>query len=839
MNLMFKSMKNNFNFNKMKNYSFFRPQMVYVYCLAFFFSINIKSYAVNKPQSNNEREILFDDGWKFIREDLQGAEQPNFDDLKWRSLDLPHDWSIEDLPNQNDEKIIGPFSKDSKPAGNTGYFIGETGWYRKHFTLSHKDKGKVMNILFDGVYMDCDVWINGKHLGNHPYGYTPFYYDLTNMLDFSGKENIIAVRVKNSGLNSRWYSGSGIYRHVWLVKTNPEHFTQWGTFITTPNVSEEASSVDIQTEIECPNNKINSLELSFSILTQKGVLIFQGKTKEKTIVHNKITFNKLIEIKKPYLWSTENPNLYTAKIELLIEGKVVDSEELTFGIRSIKVDATTGLLINGKKTLLKGGCIHHDNGPLGSATFDRAEERKIEVLKSNGYNAIRTSHNPPSKQLLDACDRLGMIVIDEAFDTWNHPKNPDDYHRYFKEWWPKDLASMILRDRNHPSVFFWSIGNEIYERADPEGVEAGTKMVQLVKSIDPTRLVTEGVCSFWDHEGVEWEHSANAFAYLDLAGCNYQYTNYESDHKSYPHRVMIGTESLAYEAAENWDKVIKLPYVIGDFIWTAMDYMGETALSYNDLDSIKPLKSTWPTYYISNCGDLDIIGNKRPQSYFRDVVWGRSKIEMAIHAPVPEGHKDVFRYWGWPDEYQSWNWQGNEGKELQVSVYSRCQKVRLELNGKTIGEKTVTDSSKLTFNFKIPYSPGEIKAYAITNGEIIGTVSLKTAGKPYSIRMIADRSEISNSRNDLSYITVEIIDEKGIVVPDAVIPVTFSIEGQGEVAGIGNGNPKGMESFKQLKHNTFKGKCLAILRPTGKSGTIKFTAKSDGLIDSKMEIKVK
>ncbi len=836
---MFKSMKNNFNFNKMKNISFYKLRMFYVLSLAFTFNITIKSYAANIPQSNNERVALFDDGWKFIREDLQGAEQKSFDDLKWQTLDLPHDWSIDDLPNQNDEKVIGPFFKDSKQAGNTGYFTGGTGWYRKHFTLTPNDKGKIINILFDGVYMDCDVWINGKLLGNHPYGYTPFYYDLTKILDFSGNENIIAVRVKNLGLNSRWYSGSGIYRHVWLVRTNPEHFTQWGTFITTPNVSEEASSVNIQTEIEFPSTKINSLELSFSILTQKGVLVSQGKTKEKIITNNKASFNKLLEIKQPDLWSTESPNLYIAKIELLIEGKVVDSEELIFGIRSIKVDAFTGLLINGKKTLLKGGCIHHDNGPLGSATFDRAEERKIEVLKSNGYNAIRTSHNPPSKQLLDACDRLGMIVLDEAFDTWNHPKNPDDYHKYFKEWWPKDLESMILRDRNHPSVIFWSIGNEIYERADSEGVEVGTKMVQLVKSIDPTRLVTEGVCSFWDHKDVKWEHSANAFAYLDLAGCNYQWNNYESDHKSYPSRVMIGTESLAYDAAENWDKVEKLPYVIGDFVWTAMDYMGETALSYNDLDSIKPLKSTWPTYYISNCGDLDIVGNKRPQSYFRDVVWDRSKIEISVHAPVPDGHKDVFRYWGWPDEYQSWNWQGNEGNKLQVSVYSRSQKVRLELNGKVIDEKTVTDSSKLTFKFQVPYSPGEIKAYAITNGEIIGTVSLKTAGKPHSIRMIADRYEISNSRNDLSYITVEILDEKGIVVPDANVLVTFSIEGQGEVAGIGNGNPKGMESFKKLKHHTFKGKCLAILRPIGKSGTIKFVAKSDGLIDTKIEIRVK
>ncbi|MXV52250.1 DUF4982 domain-containing protein [Pedobacter sp. HMF7647] len=781
----------------------------------------------------------FDANWKFEKSDFFNAESVVFNDKAWRTIDLPHDWSIEDLQGSAGDSIIGPFSKKSESAGATGYVMGGTGWYRKHFTLKPGEAGKQISILFDGVYMNSDVWINGKHLGNHPYGYTPFYYDLTNFLNPAGKDNVIAVKVKNLGVNSRWYSGSGIYRHVWMMMKNKIDFTEWGTFVTSPKVDKSLSTVQFQTEVENVSREIKNAVIGFTIFSTKGGKVVSGKINTKLNASGKTVLTKALNVARPDLWSPKSPHLYKADITIEINGKLISRKQLTFGIREISVDATYGLRINGEKLLLKGGGVHHDNGALGAVTIDRAEERKVEQLKANGFNAIRTTHNPPSEQFLNACDKLGMVVIDEAFDTWQHPKNKADYHLYFKEWWKKDLRSIVLRDRNHPSVIFWSIGNEINERAETDGVDLATQMVSLVKSIDPTRKVTEGVCGFWDHPGVEWDHSANAFKPLDVAGSNYEWKNYESDHQKYPERIMMGTESFAYEAAENWSQVEKHPYVIGDFVWTAMDYMGEAAIGHNDLDSVKPMPaSMWPAYYISNCGDLDVTGIKRPQSYFRDVVWDRSVIEMAVHAPVPAGHKDVFSAWGWPDEYRSWNWEGNEGKELEITVYSKCDKVRLELNGKTLAEKQVSDPAKLAFKFNVPYNPGEIKAFAITNNEVVGATSLKTVGKPFKLRLTADRRRIDNSRNDLSYISVEVLDENDQLVPDAVMPVNFSISGAAEIAAIGNGNPKGMQSFRQLNHDTYQGRCLVIVRPVGKSGAVNLLTNARGLQPGKLEIRV-
>ena len=784
--------------------------------------------------SASSREQLFDSNWKFLKEDAKDAEDPGFDDANWRTLDLPHDWSIEDLPNQNGESIIGPFSKESIAQGNTGFFIGGIGWYRKHFTISPDKSGKVVSMLFDGVYMNCDVWINGHFLGNHPYGYTPFYYDLTPYIN-PGKDNVLAVKVRNEGKNSRWYSGSGIYRHVWLKTSGALHIKQWGVYITTPEITQERSKINIQTDIENPE-LLKEAYLEIKIISPEGIEIKNLKEQISLNKHS-VNVSKTIIIEKPMLWSVETPNLYKAFINTYSNGHITDSQIQTFGIRSIKVNAQSGLTLNGKKILLKGGCIHHDNGPLGSATFNRAEERKIEILKNNGFNAIRTSHNPPSEQFLDACDRLGMLVIDEAFDTWQYPKNNDDYHRYFKDWWSKDLESYILRDRNHPSVIFWSIGNEIFERADSSGVEIATQMIKKIKTIDSTRQITEGVNGFWDHPGRDWDFSKHAFEILDVAGCNYQWKNYESDHLKFPQRIMAGTESLAYEAAENWNLVKKVPYVIGDFVWTAMDYMGEAGLAHNDQDSLKNWKTSWP-WYTANCGDIDICGFKRPQSYYRDVIWDRSIIEMAVHNPSKENSKEVFTYWGWPDVVRSWNWAGNENKLFKVYVFSKSEKVRLELNHRVIDEKSATDSAKHTFIFDVPYMSGELKAIALTDGKEYGLTSIKTTGVPYALQLTADRPKIQNDPNELIYVSVEITDNEGNIVPNANIPVEFSMNGTGELAATGNGNPVEMASFKQLKRNTFRGRCLAILRPTN-NGIITFSASSNGLRPATIKIEVK
>ena len=397
--------------------------------------------------AQSPREMSFDGGWKFSLGENKDAEKPSFNDKLWRDIDLPHDWSIENLPGQEPGKVVGPFSKESIGTTATGYTVGGTAWYRKTFTLNPKEKFTQTIINFDGVYMNCDVWVNGKLVGSQPYGYTAFYFDITNFLNPAGKPNVVAVKVKNEGRNSRWYSGSGIYRHVWLIQKQAVSFSQNGVFISTESISDNNAAINISSIIENNSGKSTSAKLLINIVSPDGKISQTAETQVKTISSGSHEFIQSIAVPQPKLWSVEEPNLYTAEIQVIVNGVVTDNFSTTFGIRTISFDVKFGFLLNGKKVLLKGGCMHHDNGFLGSATIDRAEERRVQLMKAYGFNAIRASHNPPSKQFLDACDRNGVLVIDEAFDMWERPKNPEDYHLYFKEWWEKDLKSMIYRDR--------------------------------------------------------------------------------------------------------------------------------------------------------------------------------------------------------------------------------------------------------------------------------------------------------------------------------------------------------------------------------------------------------
>jgi len=818
----------------MQNY-LVKRQSCYYHCrnisgmLMLLASVLFASCESSKPDFTNRTQD-FDTDWKFNPGDEAGAESSTFDDSKWRVLDLPHDWSIEDLPAGSDSSQIGPFSKLSQGMGATGNVMGGTGWYRKTFTLDPSFEGKKVQILFDGVYMESDVWINGQHLGFHPYGYTPFVYDLTPYLKPSGEPNRLAVKANNPGKNSRWYSGSGIYRHVELQVTDLVNIPVWGIFVTTPNVATEKATVKIDTKIANERMESGEITVSVRIYSPEGMVVGEKDAKVQ-VQAGKIAATEItMEVKAPELWSLESPRLYKAVTEIRFNGTLADQESTIFGIRSLEFSAQNGFLLNGKQVLLKGGCMHHDNGPLGSAAIDRAEERRVELMKKFGFNAIRMSHNPPSKQFLAACDRIGILVIDEAFDQWQRPKNPQDYHRYFDEWHLRDLEAMILRDRNHPSVILWSIGNEINERADSSGLVIAAKLVNIVKALDTTRPVTNAICSFWDHKDKTWQSSEPAFALLDVGGYNYMWKEYENDHLKFPGRIMIGTESLAKEAFENWQMVEKHSHVLGDFVWTSMDYLGESGLGHtlvnnNGKDVFLP---GWP-WYNANCGDIDICGFKKPQSYFRDVLWKISQLEMAVHSPIPKGMQEVVSMWGWPDERQSWNWAGNEGEKLQVNVYSNYPEVRLELNGKVILTKTVSANTKLTAGFEVPYEAGELKAVALKDGKEMATKILKTTGKPAKIRLTADRSLLKASRNDLSYVTIEILDGLGALVPDANIPVNFKVEGAGELAGVENGNPREMKSFRLPKVRSFNGRCLVILRPNGSAGEIKLKAESPGL----------
>jgi beta-galactosidase len=776
----------------------------------------------------------FDQNWSFKKDNtVADPEKVSFDASSWRKVNVPHDWSIEDLPNQTPGSISGPFSKEAVSGHHTGYTVGGTAWYRKTFTLSSVEQEKNVYIQFDGVYMNSDVWINGHHLGNHPNGYTSFYYNLTPYLLPAGKENMIAVQVKNEGVNSRWYTGSGIYRHVWLTIVNPIHIDVWGVNVTTPKVTSSSAEVQLATNIVNEGKTNMEITLNTNLIDAKGKLVGTTKSNVMLAANGKTEVKQKINIVNPKLWSPETPQLYKAQTTVFVNGKQLDNLTTTFGVRDIKIDAKQGLVINGKRVILKGGCIHHDYGPLGSAAIDRAEERKIELLKSNGFNAIRCSHNPPSQTFLDICDRMGMLVIDEAFDMWLRSKTAEDYHMYFKEWWNKDLTNMILRDRNHPSIVLWSIGNEVPDRADSIGMETRRMLVKRVRELDPTRKITEAIC-----RTPNWDKKTPAiFQDLDVAGYNYQLEKYEPSHKEFPDRVIVGTETFPELTLEYWEMAKANRYVLGSFVWTAIDYIGEVGCGIYGFTSKKDemINVEWPTF-TAKCGDFDITGNKNPASYYRDVVWERSKIEMLVKNPVPEGMFLFKTRWGWADEQKSWTWPGKENKKMNVVVYSRCQSVKLELNGKLIGEQKVPEKS-ITGTFELPYEPGTLVAKGYTDGKEVASTVLKTTGQPVAIRLKADRTKIKADSNDLSYVSVEVVDAEGNVVPyEDNIEISYTISGNGEIVGVGNGNTEDLSSFQQPKKKLFHGKGQLIIRPEGSSGKIVLKASAKGLEENSIEI---
>ncbi len=823
-------------------------------------SLLISGFSPEKSGKVPARDRLFNADWKFIRDSISGAEQPGYDDSKWMVVDLPHDYSIMDLPGEDGPNQVGPFSKKSPGNGNsTGHVLGGTGWYRKSFTLDKADVGKTAIINFDGVYMETEVWVNGKKAGIHKNGYTPFWFDITSLLNEVGKTNVIAVKVDNVGRNSRWYNGSGIYRNVHLTLTQPMHVTVWGVKITTPDIRQNSAVVDIAVTAQNETEKEITAQLSINLKDKDGKNA--GTVKDNIIISGKSgnTVRKQIEVKNPLLWSLESPNMYDAEIIVEVNKKITDKYNQPFGIRSIEFSAEKGFLLNGKPVELKGGCLHHDNGFLGAAAFDRAEVRRVEIMKANGYNAIRCAHNPPSSAFLNACDQLGMLVIDEFTDMWEYYKNPQDYSRFFRQWWNTDLTSMILRDRNHPSIIMWSIGNEIYAQSDTSLTRIGKQLAGRVRELDSSRFVTQALTEFLYPEG--WAKTEPAFTVLDVSGYNYGQNNYESDHVKYPERVIYASESYPIKAFEYWKPVEEHPWIIGDFIWSAMDYLGEVGIGgskYVPGSGIKTLEipagmkiprsihifdmqlkspTTWPSF-VSGCGDIDITGEKKPQMLYRDVLWNSSKIEVNVHAPFPKGHGENINIWGWPDEWPSWNWKGNEGKTLQVRVFTKASHVKLELNGKLVGEKDLSIEDKYIAAFDVPYQPGELKAIACENEKEIAGKVLKTSSEAVRIRLIGDRSIVNADRNDLSFVTIEAVDENGIVVTDAAVKVILTITGNGELAATGNADPRDMESVNKTVINTFKGKAQAIVRPFAKAGTIILNAESKGLETGELRILV-
>lgn len=761
------------------------------------------------------RRHALDHGWRFRLGDLPDAIWNGaVDDSEWRAVDLPHDWSIE-------------LARDpSAPAGAAGgFFPGGRGWYQRRLSVPAERRDAVVLVEFEGVYMNAEVWLDEHFLGRHPYGYTHFVHDLTPHVG-AGGEHALRVLVDNSAQpNSRWYSGSGIYRHVWLWVGGAVHVPPHGVFVTTDG----ESTVRVSTTIESDAETEQEVTLRTRVVSPRGRTADEVELVETVPADARVDVEQELSVKRPALWSLDDPQLYRVETELRIGRDVVDSVTTPFGIRSVEIDAASGLRLNGEPIDLRGGCVHHDNGPLGAASFDRAEERKVELLKANGFNAVRCAHNPPAAAFLDACDRHGLLVIDEAFDCWRNGKNVADYHVTFDDWWRRDLEAMVERDRNHPSVIMWSIGNEVVERGLPEGIRLARELADHVRGLDPSRAVTAGVNG--GHAGWPWAQLDEHFEALDVCGYNYRAQEYGPDGERVPSRVIYGSESMACDALEHWQGVQELDHVVGDFVWTALDYLGESGIGRVHFDGEHfPHQGAYP-WHQANCGDLDLCGFKRPQSFYRDVVWGRgAPLYLAVHAPL-DGEPTVTR-WGWPDVRPSWTWPGCESRPLRVEVYTGCETVELFLDGTSLG---TAQPASLVAAFEVPYRPGTLRAVGSDGAEVV----LQTAGHPARVRLTPDRATVPRGQRDLVYVTVEVVDSDGLVHPNADHLVAFAIDGPAALKAVGSADPTSEEPYVGNRRRAFRGRCLVVLEVSGERGDVRLRAEADGLAGAETAVRVK
>ena len=779
----------------------------------------------------------FDLGWRFFKGEGDGFELASLDDGAWRAVDLPHDWSIENLPNQLPPRRIGAFEASASGGTATAFTTGGEGWYRKRFRPSQAAPSACAEILFDGVYGTTDVWLNGQLLGQHIHGYTPFSFDLTPHLQRDG-DNVIAVRVRNLGRNSRWYSGSGIYRPVRIdLRAEPARIARWGVAASTRRIANDRAEIEVATSL---SDVSNGLRLRTRLKAQDGSIAAEAVSRARADIQQRL------RVRAPELWSPTNPTLYTLESELLRGDQVIDRLSQPFGIRIIDFDAERGMTINGDVVKLRGGCVHHDNGLLGASAFADADERRVLLLKARGFNAIRSSHNPSSRTFRDACDRHGMLLIEEAFDMWHMPKNPDDYAKDFPEHWRADLAAMVLSARNSPSVIMWSIGNEIPGRASREGLEYSWHLANEVHTLDPTRPVTAAIHGFNGRSVVAGARTARpgqtgrpdgaSVIFLDVPGFNYRLNDFEPDHAAHPDRVAYGSETFPREAYDYAALMARAPHVIGEFVWTSMDYLGEAGIGVAmripgapGSTAAMPMMPQGFPWIGANCGDVDLIGGQKPQSLFRDVVWGLSSLELAVQRPIPDGQQEVVSHWGWSDELSSWTWPGNERRPLAVRLYTSGDRVDLTLNGASIESKTLTASDKMRADFNVAYAPGVLEAVAFRNGAEIGRKRLETVGTPVRLRVIPEKESVRCDRQALSYVRIEAIDSQGRVTPDAKLPLTISIEGPADLAAFGSANPQAMGSFQATNAQTFRGRALAILRGQGQSGGVRVQVSSPGL----------
>ena len=738
-----------------------------------------------------QTQLLFDDGWQFTREG------------KTVSVDLPHDWDIYEAPD--------PATGATKEGG--GWFPGGKGEYRKLFRTPDAE---VVKLHFEGVYQKAEVFINGQDAGRHAYGYTPFTIDVTPFLYRDGRENEVVVQVDNSEQpNCRWYSGSGIYRHVWLQTMPSLHIAENGVFITTPDITDDRATVKLEVTVanESDHDRNASVEAGGS---RQSIAVPARQTKTVTMAY---------DIRKPHLWSPDDPFLYEAKVELRQSGSVIDGQRVRFGVRSFSFDAERGFVLNGRPVLINGACLHHDDGVLGAMAFDAAEIRKVKLMKEAGFNLIRTSHNPTTRAFLDACDELGMLVIGEAFDGWRTAKNPFDYSTLFDACYREDVHAMVGRDRNHPSIICWSIGNEVIERKDIRVVTTARQLKRAVLEMDPTRPVTEALCT-WDSD---WEIYDPHAEVLDVVGYNYLIHKHEGDHQRDPERVILQTESYPRDAFRNWELVNDYPYIVGDIVWTGLDYLGESGIGRFYYEGERPgehyVPGGQPDWHGAYCGDVDITGWRKPVSHYREMLWKDSDgLYMAVREPDGYHGKIRLTAWSvWP-MWESWNWAGWEGKPVDVEVYTKAPEVSLYLDDKLIGTKAVNRSTGFKAVFSVPYQAGTLRAEA--GGR---RVTLSTAGEPARLRLSADRSGITAGGQDLAFITVEVVDRQGRVCPDAAVSCEAFVKGSGSVLAFASADLKDTEPAASPRVTTWKGRALLVVRSTGEQGRINVSVRGKGL----------
>lgn len=759
--------------------------------------------------SASAQHTLFDFGWEFSRQPEHG---------QWQRVDLPHDWDISQAPHVD------------APTGNDGgYYPGGYGEYRKTFATPDAERVK---LHFEGVYQRAEVWVNGKKAGQHAYGYTPFTVDVTPYLYSRGtkQQNEVVVKVDNTQQpNCRWYSGSGIYRHVWLQTMPDVH--PYTVYVTTPEVSAESARVDVTV---CYTNegeaerRLDDIEVVFEggdfVQTEQSKELQERMKLELLSVKpgHQYVLGGTYTISHPRLWSPDAPNLYRVIVRLKEKGRVIDERTETFGIRSFSFDARQGFVLNGKPMKLNGACVHHDDGVLGAMAFDAAEIRKVRLMKEAGFNLIRTSHNPSTRAFLDACDSLGMLVIDEAFDGWRTQKTAHDYHELIDSCYQEDIAAMVMRDRLHPSIISWSIGNEVIERKDIRVITTARQLKRSIQELDGNnRPVTEALCA-WDRD---WEIYDPHAEVLDVVGYNYMMFKHATDHERDPQRVMWQTESYPRDAFLNWQRTNSYPYIVGDIVWTGLDYLGESGIGryyYEGQTLGEHYQGKQFPWHGAYCGDVDITGWRKPISHYRDMLWNSPKeVYMAVREPNGYHGQIKETQWSvWPT-WESWNWKGWEGKPIDVEVYTKAPRVELYQNGALIGKKDVSEATEYKAVFTVDYQPGTLEA--VTE---YGRTTIATAGEPAKLRLTADRTAIAADGQDLSYITVEVVDGEGRVVPDAAIPCQVNVKGCARLMSAASADLTDLEPMTSPSVTTWKGRAIIVVRSQQKAGKAMVTVTS-------------